>query len=44
MSTQSPDEAYPRLETERLVLRALRMKDTDFVFTAHTVTRWLFRC
>ncbi len=32
MDTQSPDEAYPRLETERLVLRALRLEDTDFVF------------
>jgi ribosomal-protein-alanine N-acetyltransferase len=32
MSTQTPDEAYPRLETERLVLRALRLEDADFVF------------
>ncbi|MBN1138264.1 MAG: GNAT family N-acetyltransferase, partial [Anaerolineae bacterium] len=32
MSTPNPDEAYPCLETERLVLRALRMEDADFIF------------
>jgi len=32
MSAQTPDEAYPRLETARLVLRALRLEDADFVF------------
>jgi ribosomal-protein-alanine N-acetyltransferase len=28
----SPEQAYPRMETARLVLRALRMDDVDFVF------------
>lgn len=32
MNTKSRDEAYPRLETERLVLRALRLDDADFIF------------
>ena len=27
-----PEQAYPRMETARLVLRALRMDDVDFVF------------
>ena len=27
-----PSNAYPRLETTRLVLRALRMEDADFIF------------
>jgi len=27
-----PEQAYPRMETERVVLRALRMDDCDFVF------------
>ena len=31
MNTQAIDQAYPRLETARLVLRALQMGDADFI-------------
>ncbi len=31
MAENEREHAYPRLETERLVLRALRMEDTDFI-------------
>ena len=30
MTIADIDEAYPRMETERLILRALRMEDADF--------------
>lgn len=32
MSTEEINQAYPRMETKRLVLRALTMDDADFVF------------
>lgn len=32
MSTEEINQAYPRMETKRLVLRALRMDDADFIF------------
>jgi ribosomal-protein-alanine N-acetyltransferase len=32
MSTTDINRAYPRIETERLILRALRMKDAGFIF------------
>jgi ribosomal-protein-alanine N-acetyltransferase len=32
MDTNDINQAYPRLETTRLVLRALRMEDADFIF------------
>lgn len=32
MSTEEINRAYPRLETQRLVLRALRMEDAEFIF------------
>lgn len=31
MNTNNSNDAYPRLETARLVLRALRMEDADFI-------------
>ncbi|MCX5977802.1 MAG: GNAT family protein, partial [Coprothermobacterota bacterium] len=31
MNTENINQAYPRLETVRLVLRALRMEDADFI-------------
>jgi len=31
MRTLTVDEAYPRLETERLILRALRLEDAGFI-------------
>ena len=39
MTTADIDEAYPRMETERLILRALRMEDADFVLKEWG-TRW----
>jgi ribosomal-protein-alanine N-acetyltransferase len=32
VSTKAIDEAYPRMETDRLVLRALLMEDADFIY------------
>lgn len=32
MATEDINKAYPRMETERLILRALRMEDAEFVF------------
>lgn len=32
MTEEDREQAYPRLETERLILRALRMEDADFIF------------
>jgi RimJ/RimL family protein N-acetyltransferase len=32
MNTKDINQAYPRLETIHLVLRALRMEDADFIF------------
>lgn len=32
MKTKDINQAYPKLETKRLVLRALRMEDADFIF------------
>ena len=32
MNTEEINQAYPRMETKRLVLRALRMDDAEFIF------------
>ena len=32
MAGEDRDRAYPRLETERLILMSLRMEDADFIF------------
>lgn len=37
MNTENINQAYPRLETVRLVLRALRMEDADFILRSGVI-------